>query len=66
MDEPTYAPAVSLTPRYVETAISRYKKIIGRLMHSINMDNQKVEARLACKILNIMTGLGMPESERIG
>jgi len=50
----------------VETAFSRYKKIIGRLMHSINMDNQKVEARLACKILNIMTGLGMPESERIG
>jgi len=50
----------------VETAFSRYKHIIGRLMHTMTIDNQKVEARLACKILNIMTSLGMPESVRVG
>ena len=49
----------------VEIAFSRYKRIIGRMMYSINLGNQKVEARLACKILNIMTTLGMPESVRV-
>ena len=49
----------------VEVAFYRYKKILGRWMHSINFGNQKVEARLACKALNIMTNLGMPKTERI-
>jgi len=49
----------------VEVAFYRYKKILGRWMHSINFGNQKVEASLACKALNIMTSLGMPITERI-
>jgi len=27
--------------------------------------NQRVEVDLACKILNMMTGLGMPDSYRV-
>lgn len=49
----------------VEVAFYRYKKIIGRWMCAINFDNQKVEASLACKALNIMTRLGMPKTVRI-
>jgi len=49
----------------VEVAFSRYKRMLGGLMHSINFNNQKVEAKLACKILNIMTNLGMPKSVRV-
>ena len=49
----------------VEVAFYRYKKIIGQLMRSIDFKNQKVEAKLACKALNIMTELGMPITERI-
>jgi len=49
----------------VEVAFYRYKKILGRVMHSIDFDNQKVEAQLACKILNIMTFLGMPETSKV-
>ncbi len=49
----------------VEVAFYRYKRVLGQRMHAINFDNQKVEASLACKALNIMTGLGMPNTERI-
>ncbi len=49
----------------VEVTFYRYKKIIGQLMRSIDFKNQKVEAKLACKALNIMTELGMPITERI-
>ena len=49
----------------VEVAFYCHKKILGLWMHSINFGNQKVEARLACKALNIMTSLGMPITERI-
>lgn len=49
----------------VEVAFYRYKKIIGRMMHSHNFDNQKAEAYLACKALNMMIGLGMPKTEII-
>jgi len=49
----------------VEVAMYRYKKIIGQFMKSINFANQKVEAVLACNILNTMATLGMPETVRI-
>ena len=49
----------------VEVAFYRYKRILGQMMHSMKLANQKVEARLACKALNIMTNLGMPETVRI-
>ena len=43
----------------VETAMSRYKAIIGDSMRSRTMVSQKTEAALACAILNRMTQLGM-------
>ncbi len=45
----------------VETAMWRYKAIIGGSMRSRTMASQKTEAALACTILNRMTQLGMPD-----
>ncbi len=45
----------------VETAISRYKAIIGGSMRSRTMASQKTETMLACAILNSMSHLGMPD-----
>ena len=44
----------------VETTMSRYKAIFGGSMLSRTMASQKVEATLACAIMNRMTQLGMP------
>ena len=41
------------------------EKSIRQWLRSINFGNQKVEASLACKALNIMTRLGMPKTVRI-
>ena len=49
----------------VETAMYRYKTIIGRRLHARNLPNQKTEAKIACNVLNRMTTLGMPISVRI-
>jgi len=49
----------------VETAMYRYKTIIGRRLHARTLPNQKTEAKIACNALNKMTGLGMPISVRI-
>ena len=49
----------------VENAIYRYKTIIGRCMRSRTLPSQRVEMRIACKILNTMTRLGMPDSYRV-
>lgn len=48
-----------------EVAMFRYKKLIGRGLHARTLPTQKIEAKVACKVLNIMTGLGMPVSRRI-
>lgn len=45
-----------------ETAIYRFKTIIGRVLRSRKLANQQTEARLGCQILNRMLSLGMPES----
>jgi len=45
-----------------ETAISRIKRIFGDRLRSRVFDNQAVEAFLKLRALNIMPGLGMPES----
>ncbi len=45
-----------------ENAIYRYKTIIGRCMRSRTLPGQRVKMRIACKILNTMTSLGMPDS----
>jgi hypothetical protein len=49
----------------VETAMFRYKIIIGRRPHARSLLNQKTEARIGCAVLNRMTNLGMPISTRI-
>jgi hypothetical protein len=48
-----------------ETAMYRYKTIIGRRLHARTLPNQKTEAKIVCNALNKMIGLGMPISVRI-
>jgi len=48
-----------------EVAIMRYKTVIGRRLHARTLPTQKAEAMAACKVINIMTRLGMPVSQRI-
>jgi hypothetical protein len=50
----------------VENAVFRYKAILGQRMRSRSLDRQRAEVRLACKILNTMTRLGMPDSVKVG
>jgi hypothetical protein len=49
----------------VETAMYRYKAIIGRRLHARNLLNQRTEAKIGCNVINRMTRLGMPVSVRI-
>jgi transposase len=49
----------------VETAMHRYKAIIGRRLHARTLPNQRIEAKIGCNVLNRMTTLGMPISVRI-
>src|ERR1044072_2361758 len=48
-----------------ETAMFRYKAIIGRGLRARTLPAQKTEARVGCGVLNRMTRLGMPMSQRI-
>src|SRR6185312_5227592 len=48
-----------------ETAMYRYKTIIGRRLHARILPNQRTEAKIGCNVLNRMTWLGMPVSVRI-
>jgi hypothetical protein len=49
----------------VETAMFRYKTIVGRRIRARSLPNQKTEAKIGCAVLNRITGLGMPVSIRI-
>jgi hypothetical protein len=49
----------------IETAMFRYKTIIGRRLHARTLPNQRTEAKIGCGALNRMTALGMPASTRI-
>jgi transposase len=49
----------------VETAMFRYKTVIGRRLHARTLPNQRTEAKVGCNVLNRMTGLGMPVSDGI-
>jgi hypothetical protein len=49
----------------VETTMFRYKTVIGRRLHARTLPNQRTEAKVGCDVLNGMTGLGMPVSDRI-
>jgi hypothetical protein len=48
-----------------ETAMSRYKALIGRGLRARTLPAQKIEAKVGCAALNRMTRLGMPVSQRI-
>jgi hypothetical protein len=43
----------------------RYKTVIGRRLHARTLPTQKTEAAGGCKVLNVLTRLGMPVSQRI-
>jgi hypothetical protein len=49
----------------VETAMFRYKTIIGERLYSRSLSRQKIETKIACHILNTMSALGMPASTKI-
>jgi hypothetical protein len=49
----------------VETAMYRYKTIIGRRLQARTLPNQRTEAQIGCNVLNRMTTFGMPASARI-
>jgi transposase len=48
-----------------ETAVYRYKTIIGRRLHARTLPNQRTEAKIGCNVLNQMTSLGMPVTVRV-
>ena len=49
----------------VETAMFRYKTLIGPALRARKLAAQKAEARVACSVINRMTQLGMPLSQRV-
>jgi hypothetical protein len=49
----------------VETAMYRYKAIIGRRLHARRLLNQRIEAKVGCNVLNRMTSPGMSVSIRV-
>jgi hypothetical protein len=49
----------------VETTFHRYKALIGRSLRARTLSAQKVEARIACAVINRMTRLGMPVARKV-
>ena len=49
----------------VENAMSRFKALVGERLASREFGRQQVEALVKSQVLNRMTALGMPRSERI-
>jgi hypothetical protein len=49
----------------VETAIYRHKVLIGPSLRARTLSDQKVEARIAYAVINRMTSLGMPVSQKV-
>lgn len=48
-----------------ETGMFRYQALISEQLFSRRFTAQKVEARIACRVLNRLTALGMPRSVKI-
>ncbi|WP_448204841.1 IS5 family transposase [Azospirillum sp. sgz302134] len=48
-----------------EVAMLRYKTLIGRSLRARTLPAQKVEAAVGCKVMNMMTSLGMPASRKV-
>jgi len=49
----------------VEVAILRYKVLIGRSLRARTLPAQKIEAAIGCKVMNLMTSLGMPATRKV-
>ena len=49
----------------VETAMFRYKILIGPTLRARTLPAQRAEAHLACSVIHCMTQLGMPSSQRV-
>jgi hypothetical protein len=43
----------------------RYKVVIGRTLRARTLPTRKTEAKIGCKVLNVMTALDMRISYRI-
>ena len=50
---------------HAEAAMFRYNAIIGSSLRARTLPAQKTEAKVACSVLNRMTALGMPASQRV-
>jgi hypothetical protein len=50
---------------HAQTAMFRFKAIIGSSLRARTLPAQKTEAKVACSVLNRMTRLDMPTSQRI-
>ena len=48
-----------------EVAMLRSKTLIGRSLRARTLPAQKVEAAVGCKVMNMMTSLGMPASRKV-
>lgn len=48
-----------------ENAISRFKALVGVQLSAQELQNQRVEALVKCRVLNRMAELGVPHSERV-
>ena len=49
----------------VETAMYRYKTVVGWRLRAPTLPNQRTETKTGCNVLNQMTTLGMPATVRI-
>ncbi len=43
----------------------RCKVLIGRSLRARALPTQKIEAAVGCKVMNVMTSLGMPVSRKV-
>ena len=48
----------------VEGAMRRHKVLVGRSLRAPIPSAQKDEAALGCKVMNVMTSLGMPVTRK--
>jgi len=46
----------------IETTMFRYKTVIGKGLHCRIFENQKMESKIGCFVLNQMNDMGMPET----
>jgi len=48
-----------------EVAMMRYKQLIGRSLRARSLSAQQVDAAVGCKVMSIMTSLGMPATRKV-